>query len=267
MMPEEVMTLLKSGNARFVSANSAHPRQSRTRLQALAEHGHHPVATILCSSDSRVPPEILFDQGLGDLFVVRVAGAVVDVDQAASIEYGVDQLGTPLLVILGNADCAAVRAVLEESALPGNLPRLLDNMVPAVEEAIKRFPELSGEELLPFAVQANVQQSSSDLLEISPLTKQRVMDGLLKIVGAVYDVRSGSIQWMAPDPQLVRLTPKPKPRPTLKPVESAPMPIMIPVSARPSESVTPAVPLGPIIPAEPTDLLPTPPVEDGQGGF
>ncbi|MEM9025531.1 MAG: carbonic anhydrase [Verrucomicrobiota bacterium] len=202
MTAPEALTLLKSGNARFASGNSLHPRLSFSRISETAEQGQKPFVTVLAGSDSRVPVESLFDQGIGDIFTVRVAGNVVDTDEAGSIEYGVAHLKTPLLVILGNSQCEIVSGVAERKPLEGNISPLVENIVPAIERAVLRHPRLEGPELLPHAIEENVSQSITDLLRISSVAAKRIEDGDLLVVGGVYDIATGRVKWLSRHPQV-----------------------------------------------------------------
>ncbi|MFT5154621.1 MAG: carbonic anhydrase [Planctomycetota bacterium] len=203
--PEEALGLLAEGNQRFLAGTSQHKGTGPVRWTETSEHGQHPFATVITCSDSRVPVERIFDQGIGDLFVIRVAGNVCDVDEVGSIEYGVDHLETPVLVVLGHVSCGAVTAVVTGAELHGSIPPLVDNIQPAVEAARKSHPSLHGKELVPAAVKANVWQSIDDLLRTSPATRARVEAGQLKIQGAVYDIGSGEVDWLGTHPQQERL--------------------------------------------------------------
>ena len=194
--PDEAISLLKEGNARFMLGNPIHPNINKERRIETTENGQHPFATVIACSDSRVPVEMLFDQGIGDIFVIKVAGNVCDVDEIASIEYGVDHLGTPVLVVLGHSHCGAVTAVCEDAEVHGSIPQLVDNIVPVVKKIKEEEPDLHGKDLVDEAVAANVFQSIDDLLKNSKATRDRVKSGKLKIVGAVYDIHSGSINWL-----------------------------------------------------------------------
>jgi carbonic anhydrase len=196
--PDEALELLKKGNARYVTGTPAHPRQDFNRRETTAAKGQHPFATVLSCSDSRVPVEVLFDQGVGDIFVVRVAGNVANVDEVASIEYSADHLNTPLVVVLGHTHCGAVHAVAEKAEVHGNIPKLLKSIVPAVESVRKRNPKATPEALLNEAIRANVWQAIEDLFRISPITGKRVKEGKLKVVGAIYHIDTGAITWMGP---------------------------------------------------------------------
>lgn len=199
--PDEALIQLKAGNARFATGHAIHPNQDRQRRLFTATKGQHPFATVIACSDSRVPVEILFDQGVGDLFVIKVAGNVLDVDEIASVEYGVDHLETPLMLVLGHTHCGAVTAVVQDAPIHGSIPQLVDNIVPAVTKTKHDHPELTGDELVTAAVINNVWQGISDLLMHSPATRARVEAGTLKVLGAVYDIDTGSINWLGSHPQ------------------------------------------------------------------
>lgn len=211
--PDKASSRLKAGNARFAAGKATHPRSGAARRKETADKGQHPFATVITCSDSRVPVELLFDQGVGDVFVIRVAGNVCDTDEVGSIEYGVDHLGTPIMVVLGHTHCGAVTAVVTKAKLHGSIPPLVDNIAPAVKAARKQHPKLHGKALVPEAVKANVWQSIDDLFKTSPATRKRVKAGTLKVVGAVYDIRTGKVQWLGKHPgqgRLLRYTSGPK---------------------------------------------------------
>ncbi|GAU08332.1 carbonic anhydrase [Desulfoplanes formicivorans] len=198
--PEEALTQLKAGNDRFATGHAIHPNQDRQRRLFTTTKGQHPFATVIACSDSRVPVEILFDQGVGDLFVIKVAGNVLDVDEIASVEYGVDHLETPLMLVLGHTHCGAVTAVVQDAPLHGSIPQLVDNIVPAVTKTKHDHPELTGNELVTAAVINNVWQGITDLLMHSPATRARVQAGTLQVQGAVYDIDTGKVEWLGPHP-------------------------------------------------------------------
>lgn len=202
---EKVLSTLREGNARFVEGKATHPHAAAADRLDTAAHGQHPIATILACSDSRVPPEIVFDEGIGDLFVIRVAGNVCDTDEVGSIEYGVDHLGTPVFVVLGHTGCGAVTAVATGAELHGNIPALVNHIRPAVEKARHAHPELSGEALVPAAVEANIWKSIEDLLHASPATRSKVKSAKVAVVGAIYDLGSGKVKWLGPHPEQARL--------------------------------------------------------------
>jgi methyl-accepting chemotaxis protein len=203
----EALAQLQAGQTRFVAGSPTHPHQDSGRRSEIAGT-QAPFATVLTCSDSRVPPEILFDQGLGDLFVVRVAGNVADTDEIGSIEYGAGHLHTPLLVVLGHTGCGAVKAVLEHAQVHGSIPDLVDNIGPAVEKARGSAP---GAALFAEAVKLNVWQSIDDLFQRSAEIRELVKNGQLKVVGAVYDLATGAVQWHGEHPEQARLLAKSAP--------------------------------------------------------
>ncbi len=201
--PDEVIAMLKAGNERFVQGKSTHPHLDSARLiQAGKENqGNHAYATVITCSDSRVPVEAIFDAGIMDVFVIRVAGNVCDVDETGSIEYGLAHVNTPVLVVLGHTQCGAVTAVTHAvqgrgHALERNIPPLVDNIVPAVNRAMESHSDLEGDLVIPFAIEENVWQGMEDLFLASPATRNLVTEGKAKVVGAIYDVGTGKIKWL-----------------------------------------------------------------------
>jgi carbonic anhydrase len=160
---------------------------------------------ILTCSDSRVPVEIVFDRGVGDMFVIRVAGNVCGEHEAGTIDYAVDHLKTPLLVVLGHSHCGAVTAVATDAALPSNVSALVRSIRTAAEAAKKLHPDQHGRELVPATTRCNVWQSIDDLFRQSPITRELVSEGKLKVVGAIYQVETGKIDWLGVHPEQARL--------------------------------------------------------------
>jgi carbonic anhydrase len=197
---DEAMRVLKTGNARYVDGKLQHPHQDRVRRAMTAAQGQHPLAAVLTCSDSRVPAEIIFDQGIGDIFVVRVAGNVAATDEVGSIEYAVDHLAAPLVVVLGHSQCGAVGAVLENAKLPPNIAGLLAPIKPAVDKAREANPQAAKEVLLKAAITDNVWQAMEDILRLSPIIREKVRDSQVQVVGALYDLDSGQVQWLGPHP-------------------------------------------------------------------
>ena len=187
------------------TANLQHPRQDRARRALTAAQGQHPLAAVLTCSDSRVPAEIIFDQGIGDLFVVRVAGNVAATDEIGSIEYAVDVRAAPLVVVLGHTQCGAVGAVLDDTKLPPNIANLLEPIKPAVDKAREANPQAAKDVLLKAAITGNVWQAMEDMLRLSPIIRERVKDGRAQVVGALYDLDSGQVQWLGPHPDQEKL--------------------------------------------------------------
>lgn len=192
----EALTRLKEGNARFLDLKREAPKQSAIRRKETARYGQNPYAIVLACSDSRVPVEIIFDEGVGDIFVVSNAGNIAQDDiVAGSIEYAAKHLNAPLLVILGHTQCGAVQAALSEIPAAGNIRVIQKIIKPAAEEAIKADPSVKGPELLTAAIKANVQKSKTDLLGRSKIIKDMVESGSFEIVTAVYDIKTGTIDW------------------------------------------------------------------------
>jgi carbonic anhydrase len=202
---DEALRLLKEGNTRYVEGRLQHPRQDGARRGLTAAQGQHPLAVVLSCSDSRVPPEIIFDQGIGDLFVVRVAGNVAATDEIGSIEYAVDHLAAPLVVVLGHSQCGAVTAVVDDTKLPPNIANLVEPIKPAVDKAREANPEAAKDVLLKAAITGNVWQAMEDMLRLSPLIREKVKDGQAQVVGALYDLDSGQVQWLGPHPDQEKL--------------------------------------------------------------
>ena len=209
--PDEALSLLKAGNERFVSGTSTYPHMDKERLiQAGKEdQGDHAYATIITCSDSRVPVERIFDAGVMDTFVIRVAGNVVDGDEAGSIEYGLAHVKTPVLVVLGHTQCGAVTAVTHSihgngHALERNIPPLVDNIEPAVRRAIEANPQLQGDDVIPAGIVENVWQGIEDLFMTSPSSRDLVKTGAVKVVGAIYDVGTGKVNWL-PEAQVASI--------------------------------------------------------------
>ena len=202
---EAALHKLEDGNHRFVEGKNTFPDLSSERRKETSQQGQHPFATVISCSDSRLPVEIVFDQGIGDIFVVRVAGNVCNVDEIGSAEYGTDHLETPVLIVLGHTKCGAVKAAVEGGELPSNISSLVHGIVPAVEKARKAHPDAKGDSLVAAVIEANVWQSINAVLTKSPIVAQRVQDGKLKIVGAIYDIESGQIKWLGEHPEQARL--------------------------------------------------------------
>lgn len=184
---EEALENLLRGNQRFAGAGPRHPNQTPDRRNALLA-GQAPFAAILGCSDSRVPPEVIFDQGLGDLFVIRVAGNTVDEKVLASLEYAAGHLQTPLLVVLGHTRCGAVQAAATGDHLQGHLAGLAESIQPALEKAAER----AGDFFLN-ATEANAMLVAEQLRASKPVLHERVESGKLKIIAACYEMESGVV--------------------------------------------------------------------------
>ena len=196
----EALERLREGNRRFMSdAESRIAVESRARRSQLVA-GQEPFAVILGCSDSRVPAEIVFDQGLGDLFVIRVAGNIAAPSQVESVEFAVGTLGTRLVVVLGHSGCGAINATLEalerpEEERPTDLGAIIGRVRPSVEPLLQTELRRSREELVSRAVRANVLASADRLRRRSPALAQTIEEEGLLIVGAEYSLRTGFVDF------------------------------------------------------------------------
>jgi carbonic anhydrase len=186
LSPDEALEKLMVGNQRFVARKRLNPDQDFARITEVA-NGQAPFAAILSCADSRVVPEIAFDQGIGDLFVARVAGNIAILEEIASEEYAIAFLGTPLLMVLGHERCGAVTAALSGGELPGALKSLVD----AIQPAVKASANEPGDRLTN-AVKANVRLQV-ERLQTSSVIAAAVEANKLKVVGAYYDLDTGEI--------------------------------------------------------------------------
>jgi carbonic anhydrase len=190
---EEVIQRLVEGNRRFVAGKPLHPNESEPWRQKL-EAGQHPFATILGCSDSRVPIELLFDQGFGDLFVIRLAGNVVSTEAIGSIEYAVNHLHTTVVLVLGHENCGAVTAALSPESQRQKEPPEVQSLLKSIQPALKDInPTLAGDEQLHAAVEANVRLSMDRLSEIPDL-KESLDGGKFKIIGGIYSLATGEVR-------------------------------------------------------------------------
>ncbi|BDV01709.1 hypothetical protein TDMWS_17940 [Thermodesulfomicrobium sp. WS] len=203
--PAMALQRLQEGNARFQEGRSIHPNRDTARRLVTSTLGQKPFATVLACSDSRVPVEIVFDQGIGDLFVIKVAGNVADTDEIGSMEYGVDHLGTPVLVVLGHTHCGAVTAVTTGAEVHGAIAQLVDNIIPALETTRHAHPDLEGGALIDAVIEANVWQAIEDILKRSPAIAARVAQGKTAVVGAIYDIASGAVRFLGEHPNQAAL--------------------------------------------------------------
>jgi carbonic anhydrase len=195
----DALQRLQDGNQRFVSERHRQRRPGQSRRDELVE-GQEPFAIILGCSDSRVPAEIVFDQGLGDLFVIRVAGNVVAPSQIGSVEFAAERFGTGLVVVLGHSQCGAVLATLEQLERPResrspNLRSIVDRIRPAVEELIDVGPHDISDALVQRAVRANIRASVNQLRHGSEILERLIERHGLLVVGAEYSLESGVVDF------------------------------------------------------------------------
>jgi carbonic anhydrase len=192
---EDALQRLKAGNARFVAGLARFPTMRKEILAELAK-GQHPYATILSCSDSRVPPELIFDSGLGELFIIRIAGNVLSPEIGGSLQYAWRHLHTPLFVVLGHTNCGAVAAAVD-TRLRGTrqhsrIQLLLECILPGLEDL---DPQLTPEAMLAQAVEANVRWTMRQILE-SPEGRERQAEGRVKLVGAIYEIETGVVRFL-----------------------------------------------------------------------
>jgi carbonic anhydrase len=193
--PDAVLRKLLEGNKRFVKGETANPRRKPEDFVPLAE-GQSPLAVIVGCADSRVAPEIVFDQGVGDLFVVRVAGNVVNGAGATvkgSIEYAIAELGVQLIMVLGHSKCGAVKAALKHIDANDKLPGAINDLVNNIKPAVLKSKGEKGDPL-ENAIKANVGIGVERLKGLEPLLAGPVKEGKVKVVGAVYDLKDGSVK-------------------------------------------------------------------------
>ena len=197
---EEALKRLKEGNSRFVAGQS---RQQADRYRSqLADliGGQHPFAIILGCSDSRVPPEIIFDQGVGDLFIVRVAGNIAEPAALGSIEYAAEYLGARLIVVLGHASCGAVQAALAQLDSPGQVGSpYLQSILDHIHPAVAALPKVSGQEpqsVVDEAIGANIRASLEQIGNDSPILKRLMETNDLESVGAQFSLDTGTVEFM-----------------------------------------------------------------------
>jgi carbonic anhydrase len=216
--PSDAISRLKEGNGRFTAGNPQHPHESVDERRYMAANSYenpgtislgmtteqaakrraeltksqHPFAIILSCSDSRVPPETVFDEGLGDLFIVRVAGNILNDEGLGSIEYGVDILGARLIVVLGHQSCGAVDAAMKTVAAKGKAPGHIQSLVTAIKPVIDSTPK--GD--LDTTIKANVKHVVDALRSSTPILKSRVDSGDVQVVGGYYTLDSGAVTFL-----------------------------------------------------------------------
>lgn len=197
---EDALKELMDGNSRFAKGETTSPRRTPADFRAVSEH-QTPIAVVVACADSRVSPELIFDAGVGDVFVIRVAGNIVDgagVTMKGSIEYAIAELNVPLVVVLGHTNCGAVKAAVQHidqnDSLPGSINALIELIKPAVSKSRARPGDL-----VENATRENVNAGVEKLKDLEPILAPRVQAGKVKIVGGVYDLHSGTVKWIQPN--------------------------------------------------------------------
>jgi len=227
----DALARLKWGNARFVADATEALPITAPRRAALAQ-GQSPFATVLSCADSRVPPEVVFHTGLGDLFVVRSAAHVTDRAVLATLEYGADRLHTPLLVVMGHENCGIVKAALDTRETKATTPNL-DYLLNAIRPAAARSSSQPPDTRLRAAILANVEETINQLLDTSPTIKRLAETQQLLLVGAYYELASGRVHFSEPVHVLTRpASAAPAGRTSASPAAR------VPVSARPPSATT-----------------------------
>lgn len=200
----DALERLREGNRRFVSDEDMEGTPASLEHRAGAAKPQNPFAIILACSDSRVPTELIFDRGIGDLFVIRVAGNIVAPSQIGSIEYAAEQFGTRLVVVLGHSNCGAVIATLQELALKDshrspNLRAIVDRIRPAVEPVLEHHGDIDDDAVLEKCVRANIQASVEQLRHGSLILEQLIDSVDLQVIGAEYSIETGHIAFFDDD--------------------------------------------------------------------
>jgi carbonic anhydrase len=216
--PADAISKLKEGNGRFTAGNMQHPHESSEERSYMASNSYenagmtflgmtadqaakrraalaksqHPFAAIVSCSDSRVPPEIVFDQGLGDLFIVRVAGNVINDEGVGSLEYTVDHLGTRLILVLGHQSCGAVKAAKETIAAKGKAPGHIESLVTAIKPAV----EATAKDDLDATIKANVKHVVDSLRSSTPILKAKIDSGDVQVIGGYYSLDTGTVTFL-----------------------------------------------------------------------
>lgn len=192
---DEALHDLLAGNERFVKGQTLNPRRSPADFSRLAK-AQYPEAVVITCADSRVSPEILFDVGVGDIFVVRVAGNVVDgagVTVKGSVEYAVAELNAPLVIVLGHSNCGAVKAAMQHIDAKDSLPGAINGLVELIKPAVTKSRGMSGDPL-ENAIAMNVEVGVERLQGLEPILAPKIKEGKLKVVGGVYELKTGEVK-------------------------------------------------------------------------
>jgi len=196
MKPSEALSRLKLGNERFVKDRSLFARTTSDRLKETTESGQNPFAAVLTCSDSRTPPEYIFDQGIGDIFVVRVAGNVCDSIGLGSIELGVKHCGASLVVVLGHRNCGAIAMAVDGEFITDSIDEILEKIIPSVREIREIEPEIDRDTLIDEAAKLNVRNTKEEILKKSDTLAEKEKSGELQILSAYYDIETGKVEWL-----------------------------------------------------------------------
>ena len=187
-----VLEVLMAGNYRFAHSTPVHPDESKKRMDEIAK-GQHPFAVVISCSDSRVPPELIFDQGLGDLFVIRTAGNLMGGLEIGSVEYAVEHLGVGLIIVLGHQQCGAIKAFVEGGEAPGHIKDIVDSI--KNEQEIREIA-VNEKNRLDHCIEANLHHATYQLMSQSSILKEKMEKNELKIVAGIYDLEKGEVSML-----------------------------------------------------------------------
>jgi carbonic anhydrase len=203
--PKQALENLIAGNLRFAAQQREFPNLTAARVRQTGKAGQEPYAAVLACSDSRCPVEHIFDTGVGDLFVVRVAGNQSTNEVLGSLEYCVEQLGSRLIVVLGHSGCGAMAAAASGMRATGLIPRILSTPLKAVGRVLRHAPRLEGSELAEAATVENIWLALEDILRNSRDISAYVARQHIAVVGALYRVETGVVDWLGEHPQQQKL--------------------------------------------------------------
>ena len=195
LTPQQALEELKAGNRRFVSGRSLFPNVSPERRKETFA-GQKPFATIIACSDSRTPPSYIFDQGLGDIFVIRVAGDICGKTVLASVELGADHCVTKLIVVLGHRKCGVVSMAVKNSPVSEAVREIINKIKHAELTAKLKNPDLSEDDFIEAVSRENARNTAAELMKRSILIKEKTIRGELEITAAWYDIESGEVEWL-----------------------------------------------------------------------
>ncbi|MDP8237646.1 MAG: carbonic anhydrase [Candidatus Hatepunaea meridiana] len=187
---------LTEGNERFAEGKSEHPNLGEELRHETFHSGQEPFVAILSCADSRAPVELVFDQGIGDVFSVRNAGNIYDDIELGSLELGVYKFNIPLLIVMGHTDCGAIKLGVQGDRLHGYMTKVIDHIIPVAEAVKRRHPDLSGEALETEVTKSNALRVVEEIIEHSEVFRKKIIDGELKIIAAMHDLKSGKVSWL-----------------------------------------------------------------------
>ena len=191
--PAAAVERLLKGNQRYTAYAPIHPDESRTRRKEL-NGGQHPFAVVITCSDSRVSPELVFDQGLGDIFVIRTAGNIMGDIELGSIEYAVEHLQTPLVMVVGHEGCGAINAFVKRQHVSGHLKTIIDSI--AAEPEVQALQQ-KGDQVADHFIRANIQHGIQEIIHSSPLIKERIANGTLTVIGGYEHLSDGALELLS----------------------------------------------------------------------